>query len=156
MNLLTSILSSSGPDRHYEDQIKLFCWSPTMDLLIVVTKKEELILSRLEGQIIWKKKDILKGPQQLEQFWKTNQNNHLNTTEIIISALTWKPDGRILAVGFEHGDYVLLDVEAAYCIHHHKFPSHHSEINKKILNFHWCEWKRGSRQWKQDYQQVVS
>ena len=44
-----------------------------------------------------------------------------DTTDARVTALSWRPDGKILAIGYDSGCVVLVDVEDANVVHEHQF-----------------------------------
>jgi anaphase-promoting complex subunit 4 len=64
-----------------------------MDLLALATQDGQVAVHRLA----W-------NPSSMQQLWNV-------TPEATVTALCWKPDGKILAVGHSDGVLTLLDVE---------------------------------------------
>lgn len=71
----------------------LVSWCPTMDLVAMVTDSDEVSIYRLNGQRVW-----ATSPQAAY--------SHHSAT----SSLTFRPDGKVLAVGYENGDLIYLDI----------------------------------------------
>lgn len=84
-------------DKLISSQIKIQCWCPTMDLLAVVTMDERLYVQRLN----WK--------QIFSLHLDDDENDQEARTRL--TALAWRPDGRVLGVGCDDGAVVLLNVE---------------------------------------------
>lgn len=63
-------------DAALTSEARLACWCPTMDLCAVATADGSLHLHRLNWQTLW-----------------------VTSPEPLVSALAWRPDGKMLAVG---------------------------------------------------------
>ena len=82
-------------DKPLPAEIAFKKWSPSMDLLALVTVDGEVWLQRLSWKRVWS----------------------ISTSEGRAVSVAWRPDGKILAVGFTDGAIKLFDVENAECIH---------------------------------------
>lgn len=87
-------------ERHVLSEVRLMEWSPKMDLIALATMQGEVLLHRLSWQKVWAL-SALGGRDK----------------EIKIEVLSWRPDGKILAVAYETGKIVLCDVENADILH---------------------------------------
>ncbi|GFR42380.1 hypothetical protein Agub_g3066, partial [Astrephomene gubernaculifera] len=76
-------------EKALSQQVVLGCWCPTMDLLALVSDDGQLGVHRLEWQKLW-----------------------VACPDAPITALCWRPDGKILATGHRHGAVSLYNVEA--------------------------------------------
>ncbi|XP_033126468.1 anaphase-promoting complex subunit 4-like isoform X3 [Anneissia japonica] len=74
-------------------------WSPKMDLIALANIQGEVVLHRLQWQRVW----LLPVPAE--------------ETSKIVTALAWRPDGKVLAVSYESGKVFLCDVENAAILH---------------------------------------
>eukprot|EP00882_Tetradesmus_deserticola_P027458 GHRQ01030401.1.p1 GENE.GHRQ01030401.1~~GHRQ01030401.1.p1 ORF type:complete len:159 (-),score=28.72 GHRQ01030401.1:246-722(-) len=68
--------------------IPIACWCPTMDLCAVVSADGQLHLHRMDWQLLW-----------------------AVSPEALVTAVTWRPDGKEIAAGHANGAISILDVE---------------------------------------------
>jgi len=78
-------------------------WCPTMDLLALATTDGQLSLARLD----WNKQ----GGERENKLWTTNPDS-------AVTALGWRPDGRVLVSGHADGSIQLYHVEDGEILHH--------------------------------------
>ena len=77
-------------------------WSPKMDLLALVTVEGEVWLQRLSWKRVWS----------------------ISASEAVRAlTVSWRPDGKILAVAFSDGAIKLFDIENAECVHKTKIET---------------------------------
>lgn len=88
-------------ERHVAAEVNIMEWSPTMDLIALATIQGEVFLHRF---LSWQKVWTLPSP--------AGKKN-----EVAVTALAWRPDGKILAVGYDSGRVVLCDIEKANILH---------------------------------------
>ncbi|CAN6450184.1 unnamed protein product [Victoria cruziana] len=76
-------------DNPVASEIKIAEWNPEKDLLAMVTEESKIVLHRFNWQRLW-------------------------TTSLgkCITAICWRPDGKVLAIGLEDGSVSLHDVES--------------------------------------------
>lgn len=113
--------SSSSPIRK-----SLLEWCPTMDLLAMISDSDEVILNRLSGQRVW---SIIPS---IPKDTKTSP-----------CKLTWRPDGKVLVVGFDNGDTHFVDVndgKVVNIIAHQKRRA----SNSAIIVLRWMESNTGN------------
>ena len=91
-------------------------WCPTMDLLALATTDGQLSLSRLE----WNKQ----GGERENKLWSVNPDTQ-------VTALGWRPDGKVLVSGHLDGTVVLHHVEDGSVLHASK--THASAVT----SVHW-------------------
>ena len=106
---------SCGSFRQLEDkpcssEIFQMKWSPKMDLLALVTREGDVWLNRLSWKRVWS----------------------VPVSEDRAVCLAWRPDGKLLAVGYESGNVKLFDIENAECIHT-------CSIDHKVVFMDWIE-----------------
>jgi len=77
-------------DRQVDRAVIKMLWSPKMDILVVVFETNDISLFRLNWQRIW----ITDAREQK------------------CTSLAWRPDGKVLAVGYSDGKIELYDVES--------------------------------------------
>ena len=109
---------SCGSFRQLEDrpcsaEILYQKWSPKMDLLALVTVEGEVWLQRLS----WKR------------VWSISVSEDRRALYV-----SWRPDGKILAVAFNDGKIKLFDIENAECVHE-------TEIETAPTSLDWMEEK---------------
>lgn len=107
---------SCGSFRQLEDkpcsaEILYQKWSPKMDLLALVTVEGEVWLQRLSWKRVWSISASEAGRAL---------------------SISWRPDGKILAVAFSDGKIKLFDIENAECIHK-------TEIQTTPTSLDWIE-----------------
>ncbi|KAL7274864.1 hypothetical protein RUND412_002226 [Rhizina undulata] len=76
----------------------LAAWSPQLDLIVLVTTNENVLLYRMNGQRVW-----------------GFAPKHAN--EATIEHLHWRPDGKMLALGYSDGSTRIHDVNNGKPIH---------------------------------------
>ena len=87
------------------------CWSPKMDIVAVAfLQTGDVTLYRLNWQKLW----TLQGAKRS----KAPDGGGTSTSESTagdpsaeVTALSWRPDGKVLAVGYDDGHLILLDIE---------------------------------------------
>ncbi|XP_067657948.1 anaphase-promoting complex subunit 4-like isoform X2 [Haliotis asinina] len=84
-------------EKHVSNEICHMVWSPRIDLVALANIQGEVILHRLSWQKVW----TLAPPGEGET----------------IGGLAWRPDGKVLAVGYKSGQLKLCDVENAEVLH---------------------------------------
>nr|CAD7406082.1 unnamed protein product [Timema cristinae] len=89
-------MSSTNPmrqleERHLATQVELMVWSDKMDLLALANARGEVALHRLTWQKVWS----LPPP-----------SDHMR-----VNTMAWRPDGKVIAIGYNTSEVVLVDVE---------------------------------------------
>ena len=84
---MTSTLARMRPleEKQVEHEVKLLEWSPKMDIIAVGLFNGDVSLHRLNWQKIW----TVAPP---------------NHEECFCEAIVWRPDGKVLAVGYSTGE----------------------------------------------------
>ena len=98
---ISKMAGSCGSFRQLEDkpcsaEIINQKWSPKMDLLALVTADGEVWLQRLSWKRVW-------------------SISVSDTSRALL--VSWRPDGKILAIAFNDGKIKLIDIENAECVH---------------------------------------
>ncbi|XP_033633134.1 anaphase-promoting complex subunit 4-like [Asterias rubens] len=90
-------------ERSLSAEVLHMCWSPMMDLIALANVNCEVVLQRLtwQKQPVW----VLPAPPASDDI---NQN---------VNTLAWRPDGKVLAVGYTSGQMLLCSVENADVLH---------------------------------------
>ena len=96
----SKMAGSTGSFRQLESkscaaEIQCMKWSSKMDLLALITAEGEVWLHRLSWKRVWS----------------------VPSTEGRAVSLAWRPDGKVLAVGYVDGTIKLYDIENSDCIH---------------------------------------
>ncbi|XP_059480351.1 anaphase-promoting complex subunit 4 [Neocloeon triangulifer] len=84
-------------ERHVAIVVDLLVWSHRMDLLALSNVRGEVSLQRLTWQKVW----TLAPPNQ----------------GLMVTAMAWRPDSKILAVAYSNGELLLVDVENGDVVH---------------------------------------
>ncbi|XP_052832693.1 anaphase-promoting complex subunit 4 isoform X1 [Octopus bimaculoides] len=84
-------------DRHVSVEVTSMLWSPKMDLIALANLQGEVVLHRLSWQKVW----TIPAPAD----------------NVTVGSMAWRPDGRILAVGYTHGKVCLCHIENADVLH---------------------------------------
>ncbi|XP_071476965.1 anaphase-promoting complex subunit 4-like [Diadema antillarum] len=88
-------------ERNLSVEVTLMEWSPKMDLIALSNENGEVLLQRLT----WQRQPI----------WTLSPPGEEERKEV--RALAWRPDGKVLAVGYSSGKLILCSVEKAEVIH---------------------------------------
>ncbi|XP_022085511.1 anaphase-promoting complex subunit 4-like, partial [Acanthaster planci] len=94
-------------ERSLATEVSLMCWSPRMDLVALANVNGEVLLQRLT----WQKQPVWVLPPPASE-----ENKKVNV-------LSWRPDGKVLAVGYMGGLLLLCSVENADVLHSMEFKS---------------------------------
>ncbi|KAF4523079.1 hypothetical protein B566_EDAN003091 [Ephemera danica] len=84
-------------ERHVAIVVESLVWSNKMDLLALSNVRGEVSLHRLTWQKVWS----LPPPKEA----------------VTVTAMAWRPDGKVLAVSYSSQDILLIDVENAEVLH---------------------------------------
>lgn len=84
-------------EKHVSAEVQNMVWSPKMDLLAIANVQGEVVLHRLSWQKVWS----LAPPSE----------------EVKVTTMAWRPDGKVLAVGYNNGKVIICDVENATPLH---------------------------------------
>lgn len=90
--------------------ISLMKWSPRMDLIALVLDTDEISLHRLEGwQRVW---SIFLGVRATSAATlSSSKTNPKNASSVkFVSALEWRPDGKVLAVAYQRDVLCTVDI----------------------------------------------
>ncbi|KAM3967943.1 anaphase-promoting complex subunit 4 [Aphomia sociella] len=78
-------------ERHVANQVDLMVWSNRLDLLALSNFKGEVQVHRLHWQKVWN----LSPPKE----------------NVTVRAMAWRPDGKVLAIGYSSGSVHIVDIE---------------------------------------------
>ncbi|GFO37877.1 anaphase-promoting complex subunit 4 [Plakobranchus ocellatus] len=115
-------------EKHVASEIVLMVWSPTMDLIALANANGEVVVNRLSWQRVW----LLPAYDERQKHIK-------------VSALTWRPDGKILAIGYTNGTFRLCEVEKGEIIREE------TEVQEHIMSLSWLEQSRNMCEGLQTY-----
>ncbi|XP_075545820.1 anaphase-promoting complex subunit 4 [Dermacentor variabilis] len=87
-------------ERHVSAEVELMLWSPRLDLIALALKQGDVALHRLSWKRVW-----LRTPP--------GDKEH----DVAVLSLAWRPDGKILAIGYSTGTIILCNVENSDIVH---------------------------------------
>ncbi|KAL1921038.1 uncharacterized protein VTP21DRAFT_11673 [Calcarisporiella thermophila] len=114
-------------EKKVAERIILISWCPTMDLLLAVSARGEIFLYRLSWQKVWS----------------------ISLADATVQAVAWRPDGKVIAIGYSDGKIKLHDVSTAkviYTIPLIQTPSSSTQKSVPITCLHWAEEKKDDQQ----------
>ncbi|XP_059150543.1 anaphase-promoting complex subunit 4-like isoform X2 [Physella acuta] len=78
-------------EKHVVAEIEIMAWSPTMDLLALANVNGDVLVNRLSWQRVWSLPPPTEGDK--------------------VGGFAWRPDGKVIAVGYKSGVLRICDVE---------------------------------------------
>lgn len=87
-------------ERHVSAEVELMLWSPRLDLIALALKQGDVALHRLSWKRVW-----LRTPPGGKEH------------DVAVLSLAWRPDGKILAIGYSTGTIILCNVENSDIVH---------------------------------------
>lgn len=87
-------------ERHVSAEVELMLWSPRLDLIALALAQGDVALHRLSWKRVW-----LRAPPGGKE----------HATSVL--SLAWRPDGKLLAIGYNTGTIILCNVENADIVH---------------------------------------
>ncbi|XP_045626150.1 anaphase-promoting complex subunit 4 [Procambarus clarkii] len=84
-------------ERHVATEITRCVWSPKMDLVAVANVQGQVAMHRLSWQRVW----VISSPGE----------------NVKVTGLAWRPDSKVLAVGYSTGEVILVDIEDSSLVH---------------------------------------
>ncbi|ESO93063.1 hypothetical protein LOTGIDRAFT_162086 [Lottia gigantea] len=97
-------------EKHVANEIELMVWSPKIDLIALANVLGEVNLHRLSWQKVWTLQPSVEEDK--------------------VGGLAWRPDGKVLAVGYYSGKIQLTNTENASVLHS-------AEVGGKITSLSW-------------------
>jgi anaphase-promoting complex subunit 4 len=110
--------------------VEIAAWNPGKDLLAMVTKDHQLVVHRLNWQRLWAVTPgnvsgtipfIIWFVIQLKKIVSSSRAIRLKellivifATDLTMTAICWRPDGKALAVGHTNGSIAIHDVEVRF------------------------------------------
>lgn len=102
-------------ERHMATKVDIMIWSNKMDLLALSNSKGEVALHRLSWQKVWS----LSPPAE----------------DVIVKGIAWRPDGKVIAIGYSNNHLILVDVENKETTH----KTNYGENDHVISYICWLE-----------------
>ncbi|XP_077517919.1 anaphase-promoting complex subunit 4 [Amblyomma americanum] len=93
-------------ERHVSAEVELMLWSPRLDLIALALVHGDVALHRLSWKRVW-----LRAPPGGKE----------HATSVL--SLAWRPDSKLLAIGYNTGTIILCNVENADIVHTLSFSS---------------------------------
>ncbi|GFR79523.1 anaphase-promoting complex subunit 4 [Elysia marginata] len=115
-------------EKQVASEIILMEWSPTMDLIALANANGEVLVNRLSWQRVW----LLPAYDERQK-------------QIQVSALSWRPDGKILSIGYTNGVFRLCEVEKGEIIREE------IQVNDEITSLTWLEQSKSMVEGRQTY-----
>lgn len=97
-------------------------WNPAMDVVAMISDADEICLNRLSGQRVW----------ATSPFFGTDAPS-------VPTSLTWRADGKVLAVGFANGHLLGLDLQDGHTITRLQYRDGEKIKQRQVLK--WLEGK---------------
>jgi anaphase-promoting complex subunit 4 len=101
-------------EKHVNAEVDLLLWAPKMDLIALANSKGEVVLHRLSWQKVW------------------TQNPPAESDTV--GGLAWRPDSKVLAIGYRSGKIRLCDIEKGEVLHA-------TEVDGEVTCMSWTEHK---------------
>ncbi|KAK7073914.1 hypothetical protein SK128_025570 [Halocaridina rubra] len=84
-------------ERHVATEITKCVWSPKMDLVAVANVQGQVAMHRLSWQRVW----VINSQGE----------------NVKVTGLAWRPDSKVLAIGYSTGEVTLVDIEDSSTVH---------------------------------------
>lgn len=111
-------------EKHVAVEVELMVWSPKFDLVALSNVQGEVVLHRLSWQKVWSL------PPHSE--------------DVKVKAMSWRPDGKVLAIGYTSGQVNLCFIENAEILHT-------IEVGQEVTFLSWvCQVVPGGGTWSCD------
>ncbi|XP_049835951.1 anaphase-promoting complex subunit 4-like isoform X2 [Schistocerca gregaria] len=105
-------------ERHVASKIERMVWSNKMDLLALSNVRGEVALHRLTWQKVWSFPPPSEG--------------------LSVKGMAWRPDGKVIAIGYSNGEILLVDVE-------NKEILHSTQTQKEVTCISWVQEREKSK-----------
>ena len=92
-----SLVMRQMDEKTTDQEVKLMVWSPKMDILALAFSSGSISLHRLQWQKIW--------------------TAEAGEEEVVVGALAWRPDGKLLAAGDSGGVLTIRHIETSNALH---------------------------------------
>ena len=100
-----SLVMRQMDEKSTDQEVSLMVWSPKMDILALAFDTGCLSLYRLQWQKIWTAEGSVEGEG------------------VVVRALAWRPDGKLLAAGDSDGLLTIRHIEASTALHTEQLDS---------------------------------
>ena len=100
-----SLVMRQMDEKTTDQEVSLMVWSPKMDILALAFSSGSISLHRLQWQKIWTAEAGGEGEG------------------VVVSALAWRPDGKLLAAGDSSGVLTIRHIEASTALHTEQLDS---------------------------------
>ena len=101
-------------EKHVSTEVDMLLWAPKMDLIALANVHGEVVLHRLSWQKVW----TLAPPGEGD----------------MVGGLAWRPDSKVLAIGYQSGKIRLCDIEKGEILHA-------TEVEGEVTCMSWTEHK---------------
>ena len=101
-------------EKHVSTEVDMLLWSPKLDLIALANAHGEVVLHRLSWQKVW----TLAPPLETDT----------------VGGLAWRPDSKVLAIGYQSGKIRLCDIEKGEILHA-------TEVEGEVTSMSWTEHK---------------
>ncbi|XP_076467809.1 anaphase-promoting complex subunit 4-like [Babylonia areolata] len=101
-------------EKHVSTEVYMLVWAPKMDLIALANAHGEVVLHRLSWQKVW----TLAAPSEGD----------------MVGGLAWRPDSKVLAIGYQSGKIRLVDIEKGEILHA-------TEVEGEVTSMSWTEHK---------------
>ncbi|KAG8195977.1 hypothetical protein JTE90_028951 [Oedothorax gibbosus] len=89
---------------YVDSEIMLMEWNPTKDAIALTTVLGEVLLYSCSWQLVWNGITYIRSKNTFEK-------------TILATAITWRPDGEVLASAFDNGEIILCDADNGNLLH---------------------------------------
>ncbi|RWS11030.1 anaphase-promoting complex subunit 4-like protein [Dinothrombium tinctorium] len=96
-------------ERHISSEVKLLKWNPKMDLIAIALKCGDVYVHRLMG---WQRVCSLLCPLSESS---SAQSSKAKQSSIHVTSLEWRPDGKVIAVGYNRNIHC-LELDDSSCV----------------------------------------
>ena len=109
-----SLIMRQMDEKTTDQEVKLMVWSPKMDILALAFSSGSISLHRLQWQKIWTAEP--------------------GEEEVVVGALAWRPDGKLLAAGDSAGVLTIRHIETSTALHTEQVTG---LLDIRVLHYHW-------------------
>ncbi|KAL8591062.1 hypothetical protein ACOMHN_037295 [Nucella lapillus] len=106
-------------EKHVSTEVYMLVWAPKMDLIALANAHGEVVMHRLSWQKVW----TLAPPSEGD----------------MVGGLAWRPDSKVLAIGYQSGKIRLCDIEKGEILHA-------TEVEGEVTCMSWTEHKHSEGQ----------
>ena len=99
-------------EKHVSTEVELMVWAPKVDLLALSNVNGEVVLHRLSWQKVW----TITPPTEKDR----------------VGGLAWRPDSKLVTIGYKSGKIRLCDIEKGNILHS-------TEVEGEVTCMSWTE-----------------